>query len=167
MRIKCIVSAVTACSLLALLGSAPVAATEAEQVCIPFQHKYEGELPSVSNPFGLQCSVAAKAHVDPRDACNSFICVSLHGANLLPEVGQALEIEVLSICNGGSVDGTGGPSGGPAIASAETPSETSVCLGGAALGFYGDKEGKIKINCFDGNTKTKSDYEYHCSRLPS
>ena len=139
--------------------------------------KFRGDL--------LECSVVAKAHVDPRNSCTSTICVSVHAFNALPEVGAPLEIEVVSQCIDGGIDGTGYADGLPAIGGAggtsTPPLETSVCLGGAALGraffpgtpegsaagvFYGPKDGRIKVSCDDGTAKTKGNYEYLCRRLP-
>jgi hypothetical protein len=197
MRKKDFVSVVTACGLLSIVFAGPVVATNSNGICLPFDHKFKGELPTVVHAgLGLQCSVIAKAHVDPKGGCTSQICVSLHELNLLPEVGPPLEIEVVSECIDGGpdgdgiptgyADGTGIPSGLPSIGSAAGPAtppfETSVCLGGAALGFFPfptapegsaagvltafpTKEGKIKINCDDGTAKTKGNYEYHCRRL--
>jgi hypothetical protein len=151
---KSVAAAAVACAMVLLFSAS--AARAAAPGCTTFEHKLETVVP-VPGP-GFVCDLAVKAHVDPKDECESRLCVSAPPGNLLPAVGPLLKVEVVSFCGGVVFDAVVESN----VFDGEIPGTTSACLGAAEVGLNMPQEGKIKLNCDDGDTKTKGTFEYEC-----
>jgi hypothetical protein len=158
MQVKSVIAAAAVSTLLFSFPAASVLAGGPSPRCIPFEHKLNENL--IERGPGFTCNIAAKAHVDPKGECESRLCLAIPLTNLLPGVGPLLKFEVVSICGDGPPDGL---TAGPNVFDGVIDGVTSACLGAAEVGLSFPKEGKIKVNCQDGDVKTKGTFEYQCT----